>query len=175
MKEKLKLTACLVSSILLAIMTAVPVTAGESQGLAKGKGDLPPFLRGNYIDIYWAYKNDVFEITLPANEPCFTCHGQLYEDWADRTSGERKSFQKEGTRFELSIDGEDVELRKWMHHYAELYHTVDEITLYDVKTKLYYIQLGPNSYTPGQTVVFVGTWYWDGANMGSLTLTVHFD
>ena len=174
MKGKVNITFCLVTTILLAITTTLPVTMGENNGLAKGKGDLPPFLRGNYIDIYGSFKEGITEISLPADEPSFTCHGWLYDNWAERKPLEKKIFLKGDTRFELTIDGEDEKLRKWSHHYAELYHSVDQIIMYDVKAKLYHIQFRPNSFTPGQTVKFVGTWYWDGAHAGSLTLIVHF-
>lgn len=112
----------------------------------------PAFLKGTRINIL-----TVDPQTINSNEQSFVIHGWVAGDkpWKDLTPAERKAWKKEAT-FELWINGEMVNLKKWKHKYKEYENPAGDV-YYDVMVILFYVQFDANQFVPGD-YEFTGTW-----------------
>ncbi len=162
MNSKIKCSIFLIL-ITLILISPVPHLVKSDSGYAKGKGQDPPFLEGDPINILGGFLGGYDEITLPADMEYYVLHG-YGSAWNDVEPSRRRVYLQEGVRFELDINGEKVVLRKWIHHYR----------LNAQMRKLYYIQFEPDQFSAGDTVDFTGRWYWDDILDIEYTLTVTF-
>jgi len=130
---------------------------------AKEKATVPPFLKGNRISLFTG------SVVLPSNEPCFVSQGFLAFPWSDLSLEERKAFLDHNTRFDLYIDGQQVDLRRWQHHYKQ-YRQLE-----DVMVKTFYVQFEKNAFEAGTTHIFTGEWWYQGTLVASQTVEVTFE
>jgi hypothetical protein len=126
----------------------------------KGKKELPPFLKGNRINIW------PDEVEIPIDENSFVCHGWLGLSWKDLSKQEQNTY-KETHGFNLYIDDEPVELKEWKKYYKTLGD------YQDVMQFLFYIQFEPNSFAPG-TYTFRGE-HWNSTHTITRYVEVTFN
>lgn len=162
MKNVAKLVTML---LILSMIFASPVTAvPDGQGRAKGKTFPPVFLEGDRISVYVAGQ------TLPADEPHYVCHGWLWPNWNEYSGKERNSYLTEYW-LELEIDGNPVELKKWIHKY-KIIETSSGV-YEDAMLIVFYVQFEAYEFEPG-TYEFRGVWNGPGGILQELTVDVEF-
>lgn len=111
---------------------------------------LPTFLKGNKLDILYMYVYGITSATQSASDPFYVAHGMYYPDWKALDPMEKSAFlQDSKTGFELTVDGNPVMLRKWLHYYATT----------DIMSKAFYKQYDPGDFSTGDVVVFTGRWF----------------
>ncbi len=117
----------------------------------KDQSVYPPFLKGTQITFLES------TLTLPSKEPCFVCSGWIYDNWKTLSSDTKRDFFSNNVRFELTVDG--VKQNLWLSYRYYMDITFRGTEFKDVWFKLQYIQFRGNTFAPGSTHVFVGTWY----------------
>jgi hypothetical protein len=104
-------TGALLASLTMMLFLSTTL-AYAAPAMGKGKMFPPPKFGGTRIDL----EGDTFAFLVDA--PTFVIHGWDYENWKTRSKEEQRDFLENYT-FELYIDGEWVELKKWRHYYAD--------------------------------------------------------
>jgi hypothetical protein len=141
---------------------------GLSTTIQNASAVLPKFLKGNEINILQMYVQGISSTTQSASVPFYIAHGMYYPDWKAIDPSEKSTFlQDSKAGFELTIDGNPVKLRKWVHYNAST----------DIMSKAFYIQFDPGDFAAGDIVVFTGRWYWTPGPMPldiTWTVTVTF-
>ncbi len=84
--------------------------------------------------------------TLPADAQVYVIHGWDLDNWKTRTKEELRDFLENYT-FELYINGERADLKRWRHYY------VDQ----DLMKTGFYIEFKAGHFEPG-TYTFRGVW-----------------
>jgi hypothetical protein len=135
-------------TILMAIILA---STGILTAYAGKPDPLPAFLKGNRISVH----PDSLEVS--SSEPSFVIHGFIAGDipWKELTKAEKKSWLKDAT-FELEIDGEPVEMKRWIHIY-QVFTSADGTVYEDIMLVLFYVKFDAGQFEPG-TYEFKGFW-----------------
>ena len=151
--------------LLLALLTSVIVSVEANPGQQKAKGQQfpPPFLEGNRIEFIHS------TLTIPVDEPCYVIHGwgTLSTPWKE-FQPEWKPILLRESSFSLSINGEPIPVRKWIHHYREF------LGYEDVMLVQYYVQIEANTFEADVEYAFQGTWTQEGSVVYVHDMTVTF-
>jgi len=165
-----KLTLSIVPLILASLFISTVLAQPSSEkGNAYGTRYPPPFLNGNWITT-WDYTP---EFNLPADEQCFVISGFIWENWPEVTGQEKASFMSD-YRYELEINGEPIQMKKWKH----LYKTFEMPTpaggiLEKAMLIGFYVQFDANHFLQ-DTYTFRGAWYGPEGLINEYEVTVTF-
>jgi len=136
---KISHTRALLASLIMMLFLSTTI-AYAAPTMGKGQMFPPPRFGGTRIDLNGP------TVDFPTDTPTFVIHGWDWDSWKTRSKEEQKDFLENYT-FELYIDGEWVELKKWRHYYA------DE----DRMKTGYYVEFKADHFEPG-TYTFKGIW-----------------
>jgi hypothetical protein len=163
-KNFLILASIIITTILMASII-IPVIANPVD-LSKRKGQQfpPSFMNGERISVY------VDGQSLPVDEPYYVCHGWLWQNCKEYSGEEKKSILKDYW-FELEIDGEPVEMKKWMRKYVTL--EVNSVIYEDAMLIVFYVQFDANHFESG-TYNFRGVWNGSGGILQEFVEDVEF-
>jgi hypothetical protein len=133
----------------MAIVTLICIL-GLSTTIQNVSAVLPTFLKGSKLDILYMYVYGISSTTQSASAPFYVAHGWYYPDWKALDPVEKSAFlQDSKTGFELTIDGNPVKVRKWLHYNAST----------GIMSKAFYKQFNPDDFAAGDNVVFTGRWF----------------
>ena len=132
-------TGALLASLTMMLFLSTTI-AYAAPNMGKGKMFPPPKFGGTRIDL----EGDTF--VFLADAPTFLIHGWDWDSWKTRSKEEQRDFLENYT-FELYIDGDWVELKKWRHYYA------DE----DRMKTGFYVEFKADHFEP-DTYTFRGVW-----------------
>ncbi len=125
----------------------------------------PPFLLGNKIGIMRG------SLEFPVDEPCYVSQGWSWPDWQTRTQDIKGHLFNGAMGFKLYVDGVQMDLKRYVRYYPDGIQADPELGTRVMIVK-YYIQFGPNTFTPGPHT-FVGAYY-DHSTLTEFTCYVTF-
>ncbi len=108
---KMRNTGALLASLTLILFLSTTIAYAAST-MGKGQMFPPPRFGGTRIDLGGA------TVDFPADAPTFVIHGWDWNSWKTRSKEDQRDFLENYT-FELYIDDEWIELKKWRHYYAD--------------------------------------------------------
>jgi hypothetical protein len=141
----MKKVITILAILIMASTGIITVYGAQQQSLP------PPFLKGNRINV------GLLTQEIDASEPSFVIHGFLAGGipWKDLSPVEKKGWMK-GATFELKIDDNPVEMKRWIHFY-KVYVNPAGVVYENVMVIGFYVKFDANEFESGD-YKFQGTW-----------------
>ncbi|MCW3989397.1 MAG: hypothetical protein NWE88_04915 [Candidatus Bathyarchaeota archaeon] len=136
---KMRKTGAPLASLTMILFLSTTIAYAAST-MGKGQMFPPPKFGGTRIDLMES------NVALPTDAPTYVIHGWDLDRWKSRSKEEQRDFLENYT-FELYIDDEWIELKRWRHYYADQ----------DLMKIGFYIEFKAGHFEP-RIYTFKGVW-----------------